>query len=200
MRKRWLLASLLAALAAPPAGAISIALLPASVDAAVGGSFDLDVVVSGVGTSSLGAYDLDITFDGSLLSFTSLDYGDALSDPLDPASSIQVTPVMGAGVVDFAEVSLLSHTELQGIQTALGDPFTIATLRFTVTAEGTSTVAISQALAAGGPTGGALPVTSLGAARVTGAVGSVVPEPGAAALFALGLLAVLRRGAPARAR
>jgi hypothetical protein len=194
MRKRWLLASLLGlALAAPPAGAISIALLPATVDATVGDAFDLEVVVSGVGTSSLGAYDLDVTFDDSLLSFSSLDFGALLGGPVD---SIQVPATLGAGVIDFAEISLLSHAELQALQ---GDSFTLATLHFTVDAAGTSTVAISQALAAGGETGGALPVTSLGSARVTGVAAGAVPEPGAAALFGLGLLAVLRRAARGRA-
>jgi hypothetical protein len=201
--RKLLLASLLGlALAAPPAGAISIALLPSAVSAAVGGTVDLAVVVSGLDTSSssLGSYDLDLTFDSSLLTFASLDFGDALSDVLDPSSSIQIGPFVGGGVIDFAEVSLLSHSELQTIQSALGDPLTIATLHFTVSAEGTSSVAISQALAAGGSTGGALPVTSLAGARVTGVAAGAVPEPGAAALFALGLLAVLQRGARRRTR
>jgi len=186
MGKRWIFATALAGiLAAPPAGAISIALLPASADVAVGGGVDVDVVVSGLGAGvppSLGSYDLDVTFDASRLTLDSLSFGALLGDSLQSA-------VLGAGLVDFAELSLLLPAELDALQPA---SFSIATLHFTVSAAGASTVAVSQALAGDG-FGRPLAIDALGSATVTG---SVVPEPGAAALFALGTLLVLKRARP----
>ncbi len=190
MRKPWLAPALFGlALGSAPAGAISIALLPAAASAPVGGSVDLDVVVSGFAADEvLGSYDLDVSFDSSLLAFDDLSFGALLGGPADSVSGF----VAGAGLVDLAEFSFLGNAALDALQ---GASFAIAQLRFTVLAEGTSTVSISQASAAGGvlPDGARVfPIDSLGSARVTGS--GVVPEPGGAALFALGLLLIFRRG------
>jgi hypothetical protein len=194
MTRRWIVGMILAgALAAPPAGAISIALLPALADVAVGDGLDIDVVVSGLGAGappSLGSYDLDVSFDASRLTFDSLSFGTLLGGPVDSLQSA----VAGAGLVDFAELSLLLPAELDALQPA---SFSIATLHFTVSAEGTSTVAVSQALAGDGE-GRPLPIDALASAAITGSAASAVPEPGAAALFALGLLLAVKRGSGIR--
>lgn len=177
---------LLLALAAAPAGAVSIGLSPSPVNASVGVGFELDVVVSGLGgaDSSISAYDLDIAFDSSLLSFDSVEFGVLLGGPAD---SLQDSGLLGAGVLDLAELSLLGPGDLDALQP---DSFVLATLRFTPLATGTSSVTFGPAIVANGAGGGV--EVQLGAARVvTGE--RVIPEPGAAALFALGALAVARR-------
>jgi hypothetical protein len=183
MKKTMLALGLLLALAPAGAGAITIGLAPAVVTGTVGLAFDLDVVVSGLGDGvapSLGAYDLDITFDPSLLAFDS----SALSGALG-AGSLHST-IVTAGVVDLAEVSLLSPTQLDALQS---DSFVLATLRFTPIAEGTSSLGFSQAIAGNG-FGAPLEVTT-GGARVVAE--GVIPEPSALALFALGALAIARK-------
>jgi hypothetical protein len=175
MKSRLLAVVLLAgALAAPPAGAISLSLIPSVIEAAVGDGFDLDVVVSGV-PPTVSAYDLDLSFDSALLDFDSLDFGTFLGGPVDSIQSL----VPGAGLVDFAETTLLSPSELAALQTS---SFSLARLHFTVLAEGTSSIGVPQTLVVGGD-GQRLEVNVAGA-RVTGT--AVIPEPGAAALFALG--------------
>jgi hypothetical protein len=170
------------ALAPASAGAISIGFAPALVSGAVGLSFDLELVVSGLGDGappSLGSYDFDISFDPSRLAFDSLSFGTDLG-----AGSLQSFSA-GAGVVDLAEVSLLSPAQLDLLQ---GDSFVLATLRFTPIATGTSSVGFTQAIVGDG-FGRPLEV-ALGGARVD--VERVIPEPAALALFALGALVVAR--------
>lgn len=182
MRKTMLALGLLLALAPAGAGAISIGLSPALVTGTVGVAFDLDVVVSGLGDGvapSLGSFDLDITFDPALLAFNSSSLVGALG-----AGSLQSSGA-AAGVLDLAEVSLLSPAELDALQT---DSFVLATLRFTPIAEGTSSLGFSQAIAGDG-FGAPLQVTT-GGARVVAE--GVIPEPSALLLFALGALAVTR--------
>jgi hypothetical protein len=178
---------LLLALAPAAAGALSIGFAPVAVTGAVGSSLALDVVVSGLGDGtapSLGSFDLDVSFDPSLLSFDSLGFGALLGGPAD---SLRDSDEPAAGVVDLAEVSLLSPPELDALQP---DSFVLATLSFTALGAGTSTVSFSQALL-GDAFGQRFGEVSLGAARVT-ASGAVIPEPRAFALFALGALAVAR--------
>jgi hypothetical protein len=167
-------------LAAAPAGAISISFLPASVNAGVGGEISFDVVVSGLGGESVGSYDLDLSFDGSKLAFTSFEFGALLGGP---AASLQSASAAG-GIADLAEVSLLLPAELDALQ---GDPVVLGTARFAVTETGASTVTVSQAIVGDGA-GRPLRVTSTGSVRVN--AGPAIPEPGAFALFALGLAAV----------
>jgi hypothetical protein len=157
------------------------------VNGSVGVGFEVDVVVAGLGggDSSISAYDLDIGFDASLLSFDSVEFGVLLGGPAD---SLQDSGLLGAGVLDLAELSLLDAGALDTLQP---DSFVLATLHFTPIAPGTSSLTFSQAIVANGG-GGVVRELTLGAGRVV--VGDrVIPEPGAAALFALGALAVARR-------
>jgi len=181
MRKTMLALGLLLALVPAAAGAISITLAPVVVAGAVGLSFDLDVMVSGLGDGvapSLGSYDFDISFDPSQLAFDSTSFGDYLG-----ASSLKAS-VAALGVVDLAEVSLLSPAQLD----MQPGSFVLATLRFTPIATGTSSIGFSQAIVGDGF--GAPLEVSLGGARVV--TERAIPEPGALALFALGALAIAR--------
>ena len=106
-----------------------------------------------------------------------------------PAASLQSASAAG-GIADLAEVSLLLPAELDALQ---GDPVVLGKARFSVVSGGASTVTVSQAIVGNGE-GRALRVTSTGSVRVD--AGPAIPEPGALALFALGLTAiapVLRR-------
>lgn len=186
MRKTTLALALLLALAPAGAGAVSIDLAPGVVAATVGASFDLELVVSGLGDGaapSLGAYDFDLEFDASLLAFESVAFGTQLG-----AGSLQASGVAG-GVVDLAEVSLLSPAALDALQPG---SFVIATLRFTPLAPGTSSVGFGQAIVGDGF--GAPLQVSLGGARVVAE--RAIPEPGAVALFGLGALVLARRLRP----
>jgi hypothetical protein len=167
--------------------AISIGLAPSPVAATVGGVFSLDLVVAGlVGgeASALGSWDLDVGFDSSLMSFDSVTFGTLLGGPAD---SLQDALPNGAGSWNVAEISLLSPGELEALQP---DSFVLATLGFSALAEGTSSVVLSGGVAGNGA--GRPLELQLGAARVEIAGGAVVPEPGAALLFACGALLVAR--------
>ena len=90
------------------------------------------MVVSGLGggDSSISAYDLDISFDSSLLTFDSVEFGALLGGPAD---SFQDSGLLGAGVLDLAELSLLGAGDLDALQP---DSFVLATLHFTPIAPG----------------------------------------------------------------
>jgi hypothetical protein len=185
MRKRFLLGCCLGLLLLPAAeaGAVSIALLPSLSSVGVGDALGLEVVIAGLGDGvapSLGSYDLDVSYDPALLSFGSVEFGSLLGGPADSLQSA----AGGAGVVDFAELSLLSPAELDALQ---GGSFTLATLHFTAIGAGASSLSVTQALAGNG-VGRPLTVESVAGARV---VAGAIPEPAAAALFGLGALALV---------
>jgi len=177
---RLLTLALATLLLAAPAGAVSISFTPSTIATSVGGTIAFDVLVGDLGADAVGSYDLDLSFDGSKLAFTSFDFGALLGGP---AASLQSAGAAG-GVVDAAEVSLLLPAELDALQ---GDPVNLGTVRFAVLAEGASDVGVTQAIV-GNAVGRQLTVTSTGSVRIT--AGPVIPEPGAALLFVLGLAAV----------
>jgi hypothetical protein len=165
------------------AGAVSLALSPASQSVATSGVLDVDVVITELGAGAaptLAAFDLDITFDPSLLSFGSVDFGFDLGIPgLEALTSAGL--LAGPVRVDLAEASLLSNAALDLAQPA---SFVLATLHFVALAPGVSPLAITQAVladTAGGPGNNSI------AASLSGASVTVVPEPSTALLLALGV-------------
>lgn len=140
----WLsiLVGFVALLRATPTLAISLDLVPNSPTVMAGDLLDVDVVISGLvagGSPSVGAFDLDVSFDPAILSPTDVTFGPFLGDPnlFEALTDFTFLP----GIVDLAEVSLLSSAELDALQP---DPFTLATLSFSAFASGTTTLTFSQ--------------------------------------------------------
>jgi len=124
-------------LEATPALAISVGLTSSSVTVVAGETFSVGVVISGLvegGPPTLGAFDLSIAFDPAILSPLGVVFDPLLGEPFFEAlTRFRVS----AGVVEIAEVSLLSPTLLDLFQPA---SFRLATARFTALAAGTTTL------------------------------------------------------------
>jgi hypothetical protein len=164
---------------ATPALAISVALAPSSATVAAGGTLSVAVVISGLvagGPPSVGAFDLTVSFDPAILSLapTGVTFGLSLGDPalFEALPDVRVLP----GFVEFAEVSLLSPTDLDKLQLAT---FTLATLSFSALAPGTTTLSFSG-ITVDDAFGNKLPVVPALPA----------PEPSSLLLLGFGLAAV----------
>ncbi len=160
-----------------------------------GDSVTLDLTVSGLGNltaPSLGAFDIDIGYDPAKLSFTGYTLGNWLgnvsqSEALDASKGDSTPP----GVINLAEVSLLTANELDALQP---DSFVLATLDFTVTAglaAGQSTVGIlPTSVLADGSAGSFSSVNTGNSVTLTPQAPSPaggVPEPATWALLVIGL-------------
>jgi hypothetical protein len=138
--------------------------------------------VEALSEPSLGAYDLDLFFDDSVLSFADVDFGPYLGAPDDSFQDV----TLSAGLVDFAEVSLLFPNVL--LQDLQPDAFVLATLTFDalVTEQTPTTVGLSQTLLSDG-TGQRIQVDPVASIELVAAI----PEVGGAHVFALGALVAL---------
>ena len=166
-------------LLASVAQATTIGFAPSSTTVEFGDSITLDVVISDLGGEIVSAYDLDLIYNSALLSATSVTFGPSLGDEslFEVFSDSDLT---GPGVVDFAQLSLLSDASLLALQG--GDSFVLASVSFDVTGTGTSTLDFVFD-----------PVNDIKGANalrldVTVAPGFVtsIPEPSAALVFSLG--------------
>lgn len=133
------------AFAAPQAQAgVIVSLTPDSAMVTLGDTLDVDVLIAGLRNftpPSVGAFDLDVSFDAAILSPTGVTFGPFLGDP-DPFAFETFTDFQFlTGVVDFAEVSLLSPAELDGLQPS---GFRLATLSFDAIATGVSPLMLTQ--------------------------------------------------------
>ncbi len=162
------------------AGAISIGFSPGSQTVDVGDPVFVDVVISDLAGEIVSAYDLDVTFDASILTATDVVFGSFLGDEFF-FEVFNDFDLSGSGVVDFAQLSLLSDLDLALMQP---DSFVLATIEFAAIGGGTSALDFVAPL----------DIKGLGASiiDVDPASGSVtaVPEPSAALVFALGAFIV----------
>jgi hypothetical protein len=191
MLHRRLLAVLgaaLLALTSTQAAALFLSLDPSAQNASPGDPVSLDLVVSGLGDfapDSLGAFDVDIGYDPAALVFTGYTLGSLLGDPfLFEALDLSLGDL--GVVINLAEVSLLSDSELDALQPA---SFVLATLDFTVLtlSPGSSTlVTIDNVYAIGDAFGQPLPVDGTNDAVISNPSGNI-PEPSILALMSLGL-------------
>lgn len=197
MTRKWL-GALVASLAVcgalgQPALAATIGFDPDSQTVALGSGVQVGVVFSDLGSEVISAYDLDITYDPGVVDATGVLFTTALGDEffLEVLSAFDVST---AGIVDLAQVSLLSDAELAGLQP--GDSVTVATLLFASVGVGTSELgfvfdAVNDVKGRGGA------ILSLfedtGSITVEGTDQAPVPEPSAALLFAVGAVLVARR-------
>jgi len=173
------------------AGAVPLGLAPAMQTVAIGDAVSVDVVLSGLDGEVVSAYDLDIVYDPGVLTATDVLFTTALGDALF-FESFDDFDLSTPGVVDLAQLSLLTDPELLALQG--GDTVTVATLAFEAIGAGTTDLdfvldAINDVKGLGGavlpiePTGGTV--------TVEGAPSAVVPEPSGALLFALGAILVV---------
>jgi hypothetical protein len=175
------------------AGAVSIGLEPGSQNVSPGDAVSVDVVLSDLGGEVVSAYDLDVTYDPGVLAATDVLFTTALGDELAfPFPEVfNGSDLSVAGVVDLAQLSILSDDELSALQG--GDTVTVATLAFDAVGAGTSDLGfVFDALNdVKGRDGAVLPLDVSGASVTVGTPETPIPEPGAAALFALGGLLVV---------
>lgn len=166
----WLLLSGLLA-GAPAAGtAVTLELVPAAATVTAGEMIDVDVLVSGLGAGvapSVGAFDLDVSFDPMIFTLVDVVFGPFLGTP--PVEALTSFDVAVAGIVDLAEVSLLSAAELDALQPA---SFVLATLSFTAQADGSGLFQLAGRQSVEDPFGNNL----------------LVSAPATIALLAVGLL------------
>ena len=108
------------------ASTVTVSLSPQATAVSPGQMLSTEAGVAGLGNPpSVGSFDLTVAYNASLLSFKGVTFGLMLGDPgLSEALTVfDASP----GSVEFAEVSLLSDTSLDALQSS---SFALATLSF----------------------------------------------------------------------
>lgn len=158
------------AIGAQSVGAATLDLVPSATTVNSGDTISVDVTIGGLGNGhapSLGAFDLDVGFNPALLQATGITFGPYLGDPLLLEALTDARLL--AGIIDIAEVSLLSDSELDLLQPSA---FTLATLSFQALADGDATFGF------------------VGEVRLDDPFGNKLPVPGSLALLLVGGLAL----------
>lgn len=151
-----------------------------------GDTVSLALVVSGLGNftaDSLGAFDVSVTYDAAALSFANYTLGDFFLGDTSLFTALDVSGGDTGGVVNVAQVSLLSAATLNIRQP---DNFILAFLNFDViglTTGASTEVSLPGNAVLGDQNGSALPVTTGRSATIT-----AVPVPGTLLLMLGGLL------------
>lgn len=146
---------------------------------------NVGIVISGLGefsAPSLSTFDMDISYDQSILSFSSITFGDPiLGDQLDLFGLGSITGVDNSvpGIVNLFELSLDLPGDLDILQAGR---FTLAILTFQTVSTGISPLAMSNVILGdsdGGP---------LSADASDGSIS--VPEPATIVLMSIGLAGI----------
>jgi hypothetical protein len=143
-----------------------------------GDTVSVEVQVTNLGSEIVSAYDLDFLYDASILGANGVVFANNLGDPLF-FESLQDHNIGTAGLVDFAEVSLLSDAELVSLQGPLMGTVSLATLEFTASSAGDSSAFSGFSFTPG---------NDVKCSNNTVCIPSQVPEPGILALLVIGLL------------
>ncbi|MDA8140843.1 MAG: cohesin domain-containing protein [Desulfobacteraceae bacterium] len=173
---------------ASTAMAISIGFSPSSQAVEIGDSLTVDVIISGLSAADeiVSAYDLDVSYDAALLLATGVTFGPYLDDLLFPGFAFQEA-ILASGLIDLAELSILSDDELALQQ---GDSLVLATLHFNALALGTSplTFTFDDENDIKGRKALELYVEALGADVTVTAATQPVPEPSTLLMLGFSLL------------
>ncbi len=181
--------SLLALGVSAPAVAITLEVIASESEIGPGEDVDVDLVISGLGDPgppSLGVFDLDLKYDPAVLAFQAVVFGDELQ--VLGLGSIQMVDATTPGSLGLFELSLDPPADLDALQAG---SFSLATATFVAAGDGMTPLTLDSVVL-GDALGDPL------AADLVGADVAVVPEPGAAVLFAIGALVVGRRAAGRR--
>jgi hypothetical protein len=174
MRKlsgRFIAIGIVALLSIQPVHAIFLSLVPSSIFVTTGDTVNVDVIVSGLGNPpSIGTFDLNVGFNPVLLAPAAVAFGPFLGDST-LFEALTAFDFGTPGRVEFAEVSLLSPSELDALQAST---FLLATLSFSAIGNGTSPFFFAGDQIVDDAFGNKLPI----------------PEPATALLLGLGLIAL----------
>jgi hypothetical protein len=171
----FVVAGTLGVLAAGPSRATpSLSVSPFVQTVVSGQPAHFNLLLSGLSPAVLGGFDLDYGYSTALLNLTGVTFGSGLGDPA-LFEALTSTDTSIPGIVDLAEVSLLTNAQLAALQPTAG--FLLATLSFNAIGNGTATISFVSGTLADAD-GRALSFT--------------VPEPSTLVLLALGLAASVK--------
>lgn len=146
-----------------------------------GDPLTVDIVVEGLDDSAgefLNGFEFDLVFDSAVLSVAGVTPGATLLPP-----AIVIQDLVGTMSVEFAELSLLPA----GVTTG----GVLASISFDTLAEGSSALDLENVILSA-PFGVPIAATVVDGAVQVGDALAPIPEPGAAALFGVGLLVASR--------
>lgn len=168
-------------LGAGSANAVYISVVPVVSTVGTGDEVQVDFVVGDLTDNtapSLGAYDLDVVFDGGLLQFTGISWGNQLDQSQLGSLALLDDSAAAGGQLNVFEVSYDDIAILDAQQSA---SFTLFSLMFTALASGESQIDV-DVLSLGDAEGNVLTADQVSGASVT-----VVPVPAALPLMISGL-------------
>jgi hypothetical protein len=139
----WLVFAAIAFSESLSAGTISLGLTPASTQVAAGQTVNVVASISGLGNPpSVGSFDLSVAFNPALVSPAGVAFGPFLGD-VSLGEAITASNISTA-IFEFAEVSLLTPSELDALQGSQSGNFGLATLSFTGLTSGTASFSFSS--------------------------------------------------------
>lgn len=156
----------------------------------VGEFATVDVMFSGAAAPWLAGFDIDITYDPAIVAAGLVNWPDSF---LGTGINVLQDAVFGSGLLNVAEISLVSVTDLQSAQSG-HDPFRLFQISFEGLANGLSPLAFSRVELTDGDANLLAPGNTP-AGRIAVGGTAPIPEPGSLLLLVpvLGTLAVLKK-------